>query len=62
MIQNDVLGTARLEGLMEGPMLEHTQGREEERRELARKFKNSGVPVDIIAMNTGLGEEEIAAL
>lgn len=62
MIQNDVLGTARLEGLMEGRMLGHAQGREEERRELARKFKNSGVPVDIIAMNTGLGEEEIAAL
>lgn len=66
MIQNDVLGTARLEGLMEGRMLGHAQGREEgreeERRELARKFKNSGVPVDIIAMNTGLSEEEIAAL
>ena len=56
MIQ--ILGTARLEGRMLG----NAQGCEEERRELARKFKNSGVPVDIIAMNTGLSEEEIAEL
>lgn len=51
MIQNDVLSTAKLEG--------RAEGREKERRELARKFKLSGVPVDVIATNTGLSEEEI---
>lgn len=51
MVQNDVLCTARLEGLMESRL--------EERRELARKFKNS---VDIVTMNTGFSEEEIFAL
>ena len=75
MIQNDVLSTAKLEGLEEGRAVGRAEGRaegreegrkegreegrEEERRELARKFKLSGVPVDIIAMNTGLSEEEI---
>lgn len=67
MIQNDVLSTAKLEGLEEGRAVGRAEGRaegreegrEEERRELARKFKLSGVPVDIIAINTGLSEEEI---
>lgn len=67
MIQNDVLSTAKLEGLEEGRAEGREEGRkegreegrEEERRELARKFKLSGVPVDIIAINTGLSEEEI---
>lgn len=49
---------SREEGIEEG--LE--RGRMEERLDLARKFKNSGVPVDIIAMNTGLSKEEISAL
>lgn len=38
------------------------QGREEERLELARKFKASGVPVSIISENTGLSVEEISVL
>lgn len=52
------LEQGREQGLEQG--LE--QGRAEERVELARKFKNSGISVDIIAMNTGLSEEEISAL
>lgn len=52
---SDALDEGRERGLAEG----REEGREEERRELARKFKLSGVPVDIIAMNTGLSEEEI---
>ena len=58
MIQNDVLSTAKLEGREEG----RAEGREEERMELARKFKASGVSIDIIANATGLSEEEINAL
>lgn len=30
--------------------------------EIARKFKLSGVPIVVIAMNTGLSEEEITGL
>lgn len=52
---SDALDEGRERGLAEG----REEGREEERRELARKFKLSGVPVDIIAMNTGLSEEDI---
>lgn len=74
MIQNDVLDTARLEGhiegraegreegLKEGRAEGLEQGRLQERLELARKFKASGIPVELIAMNTGLSEEEISAL
>lgn len=62
MIQNDVLSTAKLEGREEGRAEGREEGREEERREIARKFKLSGVPIDVIAMNTGLSEEEITGL
>lgn len=62
MIQNDVLDTARLEGHIEGRAEGLEQGRLQERLELARKFKASGIPVELIAMNTGLSEEEISAL
>ena len=30
--------------------------------EIAKNFKESGIPIDVIAKNTGLSEEEIAAL
>lgn len=53
---------SREEGLEEGLEKGRAEGRMEERLALARKFKDSGVPIDIIAMNTGLSEEEISAL
>ena len=56
---SDALDEGRERGLAEGRERGLAEGREEERRELARKFKLSGVPVDIIAMNTGLSEEDI---
>ena len=66
MIQNDVLSTAKLEGREEGRAEGReegrAEGREEERMELARKFKASGVSIDIIANATGLSEEEINAI
>lgn len=52
----------REEGLKEGRAEGLEQGRLQERLELARKFKASGIPVELIAMNTGLSEEEISAL
>lgn len=30
--------------------------------EIAKNLKNSGIPIDVIAKNTGLTQEEIAAL
>lgn len=49
-------------GMEEGMEKGMEKGRMEERLELARKFKSSGIPIDIIALNTGLTEDEIAAL
>lgn len=49
-------------GMEEGMEKGMEKGRMEERLELARKFKSSGISIDIIAMNTGLTEDEIAAL
>lgn len=50
------------EGIAQGREEGREEGRKEERLKLARKFKASGIPVSIIAENTGLTEEEIADL
>ena len=34
----------------------------QEKREIAKNFKKSGIPIDVIAQNTGLSSEEIEAL
>ena len=34
----------------------------QEKREIAKNFKKSGIPLDVIAQNTGLSPEEIEAL
>ena len=34
----------------------------QEKREIAKNFKDSGIPIDVIAKNTGLTLEEIEAL
>ena len=44
----------RREGLVEGAA--------QEKRVIAKNFKTSGIPIDVIAKNTGLTEEEIEAL
>ena len=73
MIQNDVLNTAKMEGLEEGLTKGREEGREEgraevaegERRkqeEIARNLKKSQVAVEVIAAATGLSLEEIRAL
>ena len=38
------------------------RGAAQEKREIAKNLKNSGIPIDVIAKNTGLTQEEIAAL
>ena len=56
----------RAEGLAEGHAAGLSEGRSEgaaqEKREIAKNLKHAGIPVDVIAENTGLTAEEIAAL
>lgn len=52
------LAEGRAEGRAEG----EAKGRAEERAEVARKLKQSGVPLDIISSSTGLTADEIATL
>lgn len=70
MIQNDVLSTAKLEGLEEGRQegLERgrqqglEQGRKEEKMVTARNLKSLNIPIPIIVQATGLLVEEIEKL
>ena len=52
----------RVEGIEVGRVEGIEVGRRLERIEMARKFKASGIPADIIAQNTGLSENEISEL
>ena len=38
------------------------RGAAQEKRVIAKNFKKSGIPLDVIAQNTGLSPEEIEAL
>ena len=70
MIQNDVLSTARQEGLDEGRAEGLTIGRAEGRAEgqkekaldVARNLKSMGLSDEMIAKATGLPEEDIREL
>ena len=70
MIQNDVLGNARQEGLEEGRAkgLEEgrakglEEGRAEEKKAMARKMLSAGIGVEQVAGITGLSIEEIQKL
>ncbi|MCB6973438.1 MULTISPECIES: Rpn family recombination-promoting nuclease/putative transposase [Butyricimonas] len=71
MIQNDVLGTAKLEGLIEGRAEGRAEGRVEGKAEgkaegrveglmeVARNLKKIGIPINTIVESTGLTIEEI---
>ena len=66
MIQNDVLSTARQEGLEEGREEGRAEGRAEGEKEkalaIARNMKSASMPTDMIAQMTGLSADEIATL
>ena len=34
----------------------------QEKREIAKNFKSAGIPIDVIAKNTGLTADEVEAL
>ena len=55
MIQNDVLNTAKLEGLAEG----RAEGEAKERLKNAKAMKEKGIAMDLIAEITGFDREEI---
>ena len=37
-------------------------GAAQEKREIAKNFKQAGIPIEVIAENTGLSAEEVEAL
>jgi len=49
-------------GLKEGEKAGLARGAAQEKREIAKNLKESGIPIDMIAKNTGLTPEEIAQL
>ena len=63
MIQNDVLGTAKLEGRIEGRVEGKAEGLIEGEEKgvvkVARNMKKLGIPLDSIVLSTGLTIEEI---
>lgn len=62
MVQNDVLDTAKREGLAEGLAIGKAEGRAESMAEAARKLKLLGTPAQVISQVTGLSVDEIAVL
>lgn len=66
MIQNDVLGTAKLEGRIEGRAEGKAEGLIEGEEKgifkVARSMKKMGIPLETIVLSTGLTLEEIEQL
>ena len=52
--RNTELYVARNEGLVEGAA--------QKQREIAKNFKQSGIPIEVIVKNTGLTTEEVEKL
>ena len=46
----------------DGQKVGREEGAAQKEREIAKKFKESGIPIDVIAKNTGLTPEEVAEL
>ena len=52
----------RSEGLAEGEAIGLEKGAAQKQREIAKNLKHAGIPLDVIAENTGLTAEEIENL
>ena len=52
----------RSEGLAEGEAIGLEKGAAQKQREIAKNLKHAGIPVDVIAENTGLTAKEIENL
>ena len=59
MIQNDVLGNAKLEGLAEGRIEGRAEGERSKAIEIARNLVKAGMAISTISEMTGLPESEI---
>ena len=60
--RNTELYVARNEGLSEGEAIGLKKGAAQEKREIAKNLKHAGIPIAVIAENTGLTAEEIEKL
>ena len=49
-------------GVTKGERTGAERGAKQKQCEIAKNFKKSGIPIDVIAKNTGLSEKEIAEL
>ena len=56
------LELGREQGLKQGREQGRAEGEAQKQREIAKNFKDSGIPLDLIAKNTGLSVEEIENL
>ena len=50
------------EGEAKGEARGEAKGKAEEKKNIARNFKSAGLPIDVIAENTGLTEDEVKKL
>ena len=57
-----MLNERERKGLELGREQGRAEGEAQKQREIAKNFKNSGVPLDLISKNTGLSVEEIEGL
>ena len=57
-----MLNERERKGLELGREQGRAEGEAQKQREIAKNFKDSGVPLDLIAKNTGLSVEEIKTL
>lgn len=62
MIQNDVFGNAKLEGMEGGRVEGRSEGRAEEKNNIARKMLANGLSIEQISSIIGLTENEIKEL
>ena len=62
MVQDDVVGTAECEGLVEGRAEGRAEGRTEGILEVARNMKKMGRSGEAIIRSTGLRPEEVEQL
>lgn len=49
-------------GFKQGEEIGRAKGEADKQREIAKNFKNAGIPIDVIAKNTGLAFEIIETL
>ena len=61
-IREDARKAGHAEGLAEGEAIGLEKGAAQEKREIAKNFKQAGIPIEVIAENTGLSCEEVEEL